>query len=461
MSLPLMKKPAIRQSLAVSIATLMMTATHAASAEQEEIAQLRAEVEALKALIQKNFPQVQQASVVAKSAPLTTTSPAVEKTPVVSAVTATNSEKSSPLQFKTAGGSEVKLYGFIRGDASYQVDGGNAIFNRINAVSLDNTADQNKTQDRFYSTVTTTRFGLDFKTPIEGQELGAKVEVDFRGSNDSLRIRHAYLTLNHWLFGQTTSSFLATDLQPEMLDFNSPLGIGTFRTPMLRYSNKLSTDTSYFLGLEKGRDDNRFPALTAKLKQNFAAGKGTSSLRLLAQELRSRDAFEDVKDADGVVVGKKQVSQDSSEFSWGLAVGAKYQLTPKLQIMGDYSHVKGDDKFLLYTNTAYNVGPETTDLNLNEFDALTVGTTYQFNPKVRGTLGYGLMLANDSNDFADYLAVTDTVQNKTLQQGWLNVMYNPVTPVTLGVEYIYGERETFSGVKGKDNRVGAMARYNF
>ena len=443
MSLPLMKKPAIRQGLAVSIATLMMTATHAASAEQEEIAQLRAEVEALKALIQKNFPQVQQASVVAKSAPLTTTSPAVEKTPVVTAVTATNSEKSSPLQFKTAGGSEVKLYGFVRGDASYQVDGGNAIFNRINAVSLDNTADQNKTQDRFYSTATTTRFGLDFKTPIEGQELGAKVEVDFRGSNDSLRIRHAYLTLNHWLFGQTTSSFLATDLQPEMLDFNSPLGIGTFRTPMLRYSNKLSTDTSYFLGLEKGRDDNRFPALTAKLKQNFAAGKGTSSLRLLAQELR-------VTEAD-----------NETAFSWGVGLGASYKVTDQLRVLGDYSHVKGDDKFLLYTNTAYNVGPETTDLNLNEFDALTIGTTYQFNPKVRGTLGYGLMLANDSNDFADYLAVTDTVQNKTLQQGWLNVMYNPVTPVTLGVEYIYGERETFSGVKGKDNRVGAMARYNF
>ena len=71
------------------------------------------------------------------------------------------------------------------------------------------------------------------------------------------------------------------------------------------------------------------------------------------------------------------------------------------------------------------------------------------------------MLANDSNDYANNLASTDTVQNKTLQQGWLNVMYSPVTPVTLGVEYVYGERETFSGETGKDNRVGAMARYNF
>ena len=431
MSLPLMKKPEIRQSLAVTLATLMMTATHAASAEQEEIAQLRAEVEALKALIQKSFPQVQQASVLNNSTSLTTTS-AVEKTPVVPAVTAANTEL-SPLQFKTAGGSEIKLYGFVRADASYPFEGGNAIFNRIHAVSLDNAVDKNKTEDRFYSTATTTRLGLDFKAPIEGQDVGAKVEVDFRGSNDSLRIRHAYLTLNHWLLGQTTSNFLAIDLQPEMLDFNSPLGIGTFRTPMVRYSDQLSTDTSYFLGLEKGRDDNRLPALTAKIKQNFAEAKGTSSLRLLALELRVTEA--DIETA----------------FSWGVALGTSYRVTDQLRVLDDYSHVKGDDKFLLYTNSAYNIGPETTDLNLNEFDALTVGTSYQFNSKVRGTLCYGLMLANDSHDFADYLTSTDTVQNKTLQQGWLNVMYSPVTPVTFGVEYIYGERETFSGVKGKDN----------
>ncbi|MHA3891294.1 DcaP family trimeric outer membrane transporter [Acinetobacter sp. GXMZU3951] len=441
MSLPLMKKPAIRQSLAVTIATLMMTATHAATAEQEEIAQLRAEVEALKALIQQNLPQVQQATTVTSAPqPKNTTMTAVEKTSVANNPTV---EKSSPLQFKTAGGAEVKLYGFVRGDASYQFEGGNAIFNRINAVALDNAADKTKTEDRFYSTATTTRLGLDFKSPIEGQNVGGKIEVDFRGTNDSLRIRHAYLTLNNWLFGQTTSSFLATDLQPEMLDFNSPLGIGTFRTPMIRYSDKLSADTAYFVGLEKGRDDNRFPALTAKVKQNFAAGKGSTSLRALAQEFRATDAG------------------NETAFSWGLGLGASYKVTDELRVMGDYSHVKGDDKFLLYTNTAYNTGPQTTDVNLNEFDALTVGATYQFNPKVRSTLGYGLMLANDSNDYADNLASTDTVQNKTLQQGWLNVMYSPVTPVTLGVEYVYGERETFSGETGKDNRVGAMARYNF
>ncbi|ENV17355.1 hypothetical protein F964_02069 [Acinetobacter guillouiae NIPH 991] len=40
-------------------------------------------------------------------------------------------------------------------------------------------------------------------------------------------------------------------------------------------------------------------------------------------------------------------------------------------------------------------------------------------------------------------------------------MYKPYTPVTLGVEYVYGERETFNGKKGEDNRLNIMASYNF
>ncbi len=61
-------------------------------------------------------------------------------------------------------------------------------------------------------------------------KLGGKVEVDFAGSttdsNSALRIRHAYLTYNNWLFGQTTSNFLSNHA-PEMIDFGTNVGGGT------------------------------------------------------------------------------------------------------------------------------------------------------------------------------------------------------------------------------------------
>lgn len=442
MSLPLIRKPFLIQGLAFTVAILMMNTTQAAT-EQEQIQQLRDEVKELRALLEQYVPHSKQK----------TTSPVSSSAQVLAAQTTTPSSdtnKKSPLSFQTASGADVKLYGFLRGDASYQAKGGDGIFNRINKVDLEN---NEKNSDRFYSTATVTRLGLDFKAPVQGADVGGKLEVDFRGgtNNDTIRIRHAYLTYNDWLFGQTTSTFLATDLQPEMLDFNSPLGIGTYRTPMVRYSGSLNPVTSYAIALEKGSDDNRAPALSSKIKYDFAEGKGTTSARALLTEVRSKEAFD--KDYH-------QLSANESDLGWGIALGAKYKFTDSLQAMLDYSHVKGDSKFLLYTNNAFNVNPTNYDLNLNEFDAVTVGTTYQITPKVRSTLAYGAMFAKDNNAFAQH-ALQDTAQNKTLQQGWLNVMFSPVKPITFGLEYIYGERKTFNGQKGKDNRVGAMARYNF
>lgn len=442
MSLPLIRKPFLIQSLAFTVAILMMNTTQAAT-EQEQIQQLRDEVKELHALLEQYVPQSKQKIIL----------PVSDSAQVPAAQTTTPSSdtnKKSPLSFQTASGADVKLYGFLRGDASYQAKGGDGIFNRINKVDLEN---NEKNNDRFYSTATVTRLGLDFKAPVQGADVGGKLEVDFRGgtNNDTIRIRHAYLTYNDWLFGQTTSTFLATDLQPEMLDFNSPLGIGTYRTPMVRYSGSLNPVTSYAIALEKGSDDNRAPALSSKIKYDFAEGKGTTSARALLTEVRSKEAFD--KD-------HHQLSANESDLGWGIALGAKYKFTDSLQAMLDYSHVKGDSKFLLYTNNAFNVNPTNYDLNLNEFDAVTVGTTYQITPKVRSTLAYGAMFAKDNNAFAQQ-ALLDTAQNKTLQQGWLNVMFSPVTPITFGLEYIYGERKTFNGQKGKDNRVGAMARYNF
>lgn len=58
-------------------------------------------------------------------------------------------------------------------------------------------------------------------------------------------------------------------------------------------------------------------------------------------------------------------------------------------------------------------------------------------------------------------ARTSTTQNKQLWQGWVNVLYNPYKPITLGIEYVYGERETFDNRNGIDNRFNMIASYDF
>ncbi len=343
-----------------------------------------------------------------------------------------------PNKWQSKSGAEINLYGFIRGDIAYQFEGAKGIFNSIHSVALDDSADKKATEDRFDSTMTTTRIGLDFSTPLDKQSLKGKIEVDFRGGDtkDSLRLRHVYLSYDRWLIGQTTSSFLSTETAPEMLDFNTALGGGTTRNPMIRYEQPINATTMYFLSLEKGNDENRLPLLAGKLRHDFSEGDGLITIRGLLQEVRLRDI------------------EDKTELGWGAALGLRYKFTPSLLLNANYSHVSGDNKILLATSDNRRYIQERNDIELIDFDAFQIGTTYQLNGKLRSTLGYGALIYSDKDQ------VTKNA-NKKLQQGWINVMYKLYKPLTFGVEYVYGERKTVNNLEGKDSRLQMMAKYDF
>jgi len=287
MRLALNKKPFIAQSLALSVAALMMTTTHAATKEQQELAQLRAEVAELKALMQQQ-QQVQQQQAVQIQQVKAQPAPVKAESPLSS--------------FKSKSGADINLYGFVRGDANYIIEGANNDFNGVAKVGGTGTNDPASVKDKLLATAKTTRLGLDFNTNVAGDnKLGGKVEVDFAGTNEALRIRHAYLTYNNWLFGQTTSNFLSNHA-PEMIDFATNVGGGTTRIPQVRYGFNLAPATKLFIAAEEGNSSANqlkvtttngvttsetvssdvkysLPVLTAKLTQGFADGKANASVR--------------------------------------------------------------------------------------------------------------------------------------------------------------------------------------
>lgn len=136
--------------------------------------------------------------------------------------------------------------------------------------------------------------------------------------------------------------------------------------------------------------------------------------------------------------------------------------------------MKGDSSFVSYANTGV-ITATNGDLLQSEFDSISVGLTQQFNDKLRGTLGYGYMNFSNDQDYVNALIAStpaDTTQsnatkaNKDLWQAWANVFYSPTKPLSFGLEYVYGEREalgaaTNGSTKGEDNRINAVAIYNF
>ena len=424
MRLALNKKPFIAQSLALSVAALMMTTTHAATKEQQELAQLRAEVAELKALMQQQ-QQVQQQQAVQIQQVKAQPAPVKAESPLSS--------------FKSKSGADINLYGFVRGDANYIIEGQDDDFNKV-------ASSDGKTKDKLRATAKTTRLGLDFNTNVAGDnKLGGKVEVDFAGSttdsNGALRIRHAYLTYNNWLFGQTTSNFLSNHA-PEMIDFATNVGGGTAaRIPQVRYGFNLAPATKLFISAEEGDSSGKnikysVPNLTAKLTQGFADGKGSVSARALVENYKSAD---------------------DSDTAWGLAAGVNYQVMDPLKISADVSYVDGNSNYLYGSNSAYVVNTSNGKIAQNEAFGVQVGGTYKFNEKLRSTLAYGALFADDSTDYA----TLNSTANEEVYQAWINFIYSPVKPLDLGVEYINGKRDTFAGNSYKDNRVGLMAKYSF
>ena len=414
------------KGLAIAVTTLMVGTAHAAKTEQQQIQELRQEVEALKSLIQQQQQvQQQQQTQIAQ----------VQQAKPAAPVSALSSLKSKS-------GADVSIYGSIRGDANYIIKGADNDFNSAHTS-------KEEASDKLRATAKVTRLGLDFNTPVGDNKVGGKVEVDFASAAENLRIRHAYLTFNNWLFGQTTSSFASVHA-PEMIDFNTNIGGSgaSARVPQVRYSQKLAPATQLFVSAEEGNSkatkdgdlSYRLPVLTAKVTQGFAEGKGLASARALVEHYKSDAANDD-------------------KTGWGAALGANYQVAEPLKVSADVAYMKGNSNHLYGSNSAYSVVGNS--IEQNEAVAVQVGATYNFSPKLRSTLAYGALFADDGTDFARVANKPDTKENEKVQQAWINFIYSPVKPVDLGIEYINGERKNFHGQKFSDDRVGFMARYSF
>jgi DcaP outer membrane protein len=248
-------------------------------------------------------------------------------------------------------------------------------------------------------------------------------------------LRQAYGEYGGWLIGQTWSTFMDLDDLPETVDFNGPIGAPFSRRAMVRYSfGDAKAGVRFTFAAEDPEDQfggasgsERMPQLVARVDKSF--GWGAVNARLLVHEKRS-------------------FAQTKRGF--GVGVGASYKLSDKDLLVSQYTRVDGDiDQ--LYGSNGYGVGADTGNITFDRNQGMVLGYARTFTSRLRGSVVLGLNRGKTAQ----------AVDNKTLSELFVNLIYSPIKNVELGSELIFGKRETFDREAGRLFRFDLMGRYSF
>jgi len=425
------------------------------------------EVEELKATMKKMMERIEQLeaqqksqAAALKSAPATTAGAAPVAIPanVVTAGTLPNSIKIPGTD------TSLRVYGYAQLDGVYDLKGsiparntgaGNT-YGQNNYDWASNVAVQplNRNQNgvqgknQFYSTMKTSRLGLETSTPIDGQNLTVKLEGDFNApnayqgegiSNSILfRLRHAYGEYGNFLVGQTWSNFLDLGSFADTVDFNGPGAVPMIRQPQLRYTIPVGASSKLALSVENpqsGETDRR-PDVTANFTTNFT--NGHLSLRAVTLDYKNS------------TYGSKQ--------GWGLGAGGSYKLTGNDTLVAQINGGKGIGRYML---NSYTQSDSTAGSQYNLWTAVGghVGYTHAWNEKTRSNLIMAYTKFSGTSAMEAPGTGSDSDPNKHIKEISVNTFWRPMKNTELGLEYAWGQRETFAGDKGTQSRVNATARF--
>ena len=332
----------------------------------------------------------------------------------------------------------VRFYGYAEAHAIHDLKqpGPSDTFTDLMFQPLDNSGGQ-KGKTKF--TAQTSRFGFESSTPTSLGAFNTKLEMDFysygSGNRNRLRLRHAYGEYAGFLVGQTWSTFMDLDDLPETVDFNGPIGAPFSRRTMIRYTYA-DAKAGYKLtaAIEDPEDqfgggsaNEKMPQIVLRADQSF--DWGALNARVLAHEKRS---FAETK------------------RGFGIGIGGSYKITDKDLLMGQYTRVDGDiDQ--LYGSNGYAIDATTGAITFDKNQGLVVGYAKTFSDQLRGVVSYGMNRGKTAQ----------AVDNRTLQQVFISMIYSPIKNVELGAEYIHGKRKTFTPETGTMSRFDLMGRYSF
>jgi len=287
-----------------------------------------------------------------------------------------------------------------------------------------------------------------------GDKFKAMIEVDMFGGGSAnlgneestnthgVTVRHAYVSWNEWLAGQTWSNFMDVAALPEAVDFVGPTeGTIFVRQAQLRYTkgpwsfsleNPETTVTPFGGGGKFRTGDNSLPDFTARWTT-----KGDWGHFAVAGLLRQYKLAEETDTGASVSL--------SGRFNIGANDDIRYAVNAG-QGIGRYM--------------AFGLGTDVmADANGN-IDALDgygafVAWRHAFNQKLRSNLMYSRA------EFDNDKALTGFGVTEMAHSFHANLIYSPFPKLDVGAELTYGQRFLEDDREGDLRRIQTTVKYSF
>ena len=365
-----------------------------------------------------------------------------------------------------------RFRGFVRATGLYDL---NPIGSRddfvTNTIPTPQQSGQNYNVSARYS-----RIGLDTwtPTPIFGWNVHTFIDADFfngpaqavGGGGNPFRLRFAFVDFGYFRIGQQNTVFMDGNAFPNTVDFAGPRGIVNQRRPGFRTTLPLADNLFWATGIEQPFSDITTNGL----------GTGVQDVPDFTTHLRYESDLGHVQ-LSGIVrsIGYRPEDGDvTRNTGWGFSASTVFH--PWAALMGsDPVHKDNPNglersRILLQYTVGRGIGryiQDTAGLGLDgQVDPVTgqFGTipaqgwsaSYEhwFTEKWLSNITYSEVQVGSNGDQpaatyagAKYLAAS--------------LWWIPIRNMSLGTEYLWGERENLDGERGHANRVNALIQYNF
>jgi hypothetical protein len=299
------------------------------------------------------------------------------------------------------------------------------------------------------------RFHLGTTTVVDDREIHGFVELDFllskqgdeRISNSfNPRLRHFYFQTGRWLLGQTWTTFMIVIL-PDDLDFiGAADGVVFGRQPQVRFTHgpwQLSLEnpetivTPFEGGTGVVTESGRVPDAVARY--NLAVDWGTLGLAAIGRQLHYENG----------------TGNCDREFGFGGSIGGKFEVGKRDDLRFQATAGRGLGRYvaLNYTNAA----AVDADGKLDAIGQFAAFASYRhfWNETLRSSVNASFFIGDNNAN------LTGGEVNKEAQSYSINLLYSPVSVLTVGAELTHARRVIEDGTDGSFQRLQFSARYDF